>query len=73
MASLTKKDYLVVGDTIVNEIPNQLHRPRIWNKKNNPMIGLNKFLKLNKNFKYDIEINIKQLLTNNPRGYIRKK
>ena len=70
---LTKKDYLVVGDTIVNEIPNQLHRPRIWNKKNNPMIGLNKFLKLNKNFKYDIEINKKQLLTNNPRGYIRKK
>ena len=37
------------------------------------MIGLNKFLKLNKNFKYDIEINKKQLLTNNPRGYIRKK
>jgi len=70
---LRKKDYLVVGDTIVNEIPNQKHRPRIWNKKNNPMIALEKFIKINKNFYIDHDINKKQLITNNPKGYLKKK
>ena len=70
---LTKKDYLVVGDTIVNEIPNQKHRPRIWNKRNNPMIALKKFIKINKNFYIDHDINKKQLLTNNPLGYLKKR
>lgn len=70
---LKKKDYLVVGDTIVNDIPNQKHRPRVWNKKNNPMLALKKFLKINKNFYIDHDINKKQLLTNNPKGYIKKK
>ena len=69
---LKKNNYLVVGDTIVNEIPNQKHRPREWNKKNNPMLALKKFIKSNKNFYIDHDINKKQLLTNNPKGYLKK-
>ncbi len=70
---LKSKNYMVVGDTIVDHIPYQRHRPREWSKKNNPNIALKKFLKKNKNFKIDKTINYRQLITNQPLGYIQKK
>jgi cephalosporin hydroxylase len=69
---LKKNDYIIVGDTIVEHIPTQTHRKRTWKKGNNPHNALKEFLKKNKNFKIDKEINKKQLLTNNPNGYIKK-
>ena len=69
---LKKNNYIVASDTIVNEIPKQLHRPRIWNKKNNPMIAVNEFIKNNPKFKVDNKINYKQLISSNPRAYLRK-
>lgn len=70
---LKPKNYLIVGDTVLNFIPNQKHRPRPWNKNNNPYTALRKFLKKNKLFKIDKKLNYSQLLTNQPLGYIHKK
>lgn len=69
---LKKNNYLVVGDTIIENIPTQKHRKREWSKGNNPFNAIVEFLKKNKNFKIDKTINFKQLLTNNPNGYLRK-
>lgn len=69
---LKKNNYLIVGDTIIENIPKQMHRKREWSKGNNPMNAIIEFLKKNKNFKIDKKINLKQLLTNNPNGYLKK-
>ena len=69
---LSKNNYIIVGDTIVNRIPTQKQWKRDWNKNNNPEIALKAFLKKNKDFKIDKKINFKQLITHNPLGYIYK-
>jgi len=69
---LKKNNYLIVGDTIIEDIPKQLHRKRDWGKGNNPKNAVNQFVKTNKNFMIDNSINHKQLLTNNPKGYLKK-
>jgi hypothetical protein len=70
---LRKGNYIIVGDTIVSYVPKQNHRPRPWDKNNSPKTALDIFLKKNKNFKIDTKISSKQLLSNNPGGYIFKK
>ena len=69
---LKKNDIIIVGDTIIESIPAQTHRPRPWGKGNSPKNALDDFLKENKNFKILKEISDKQLLSNNPNGYIKK-
>lgn len=69
---MKKNNYLIVGDTIIEHIPEQKHRKRSWGKGNNPHNALIEFLKNNKNFKIDKSINFKQLLSNNPGGYLKK-
>ena len=67
---VSKGNYIICCDTIVNRIPNQSHRKREWGPKNNPETALIEFLKNNKRFKIDKSINKKILLTNHPNGYI---
>ena len=69
---IKKNNYLIVGDTIIEHIPKQKHRKRDWGKDNNPSNAVTEFLNKNKNFKIDKKINFKQLLTNNPNGYLKK-
>jgi len=69
----SSNNYIVVGDTILANIPNQKHRPREWSKKNNPMFALNSFLKHDKSFKIDKIINYRQIFSNQPSGYLKKK
>ena len=69
---IKKNNYIIVGDTIIEHIPKQKHRKRNWSKGNNPKIALTEFLKTNKDFQIDKKINFKQLLTNNPSGYLKK-
>ena len=70
---LNSNNYIVVGDTVLANIPNQKHRPRKWTKKNNPMFALKEFLKINKSFQIDKTINFRQIFSNQPSGYMRKK
>jgi len=69
---LNKDNYIVADDTIVNEIPNQTYRPRPWNKNDNPMTAVKKFIKKNKNFKIDYSLNYNHLISSSPGGYLIK-
>ena len=63
--------YLICGDTVVEEIPEQEHRPREWGPGNNPRTALNEFLGENNRFEVDAEIENKLLFTCNPGGYLK--
>ena len=66
-----KGQYMVCGDTIVEDIPTQTHRVRPWGPGNNPKTALHQFLKENDRFKIDHSIDKKLLFTNNPDGYLK--
>ena len=73
---ISKDSYLVVFDTIVENMPKDFVKSRPWSKGNNPMTAVKVFLKSNSNFVVDEEIENKLLLTVGPSGYlkcIRKK
>lgn len=63
--------YLVCGDTILDYIPWQKHRPRVWGPGNNPKTALEQFLKENNRFEPDKAIENKLLFTCNPGGYLK--
>src|SRR5688572_10499924 len=65
-----KGHYLVVSDTVVEDIPPQTHRPRPWGPGNNPQTALDHFLTENDQFVVDMRIENKLLFTCNPRGYL---
>ena len=65
--------YMICGDTIVETIPRQIHRPRPWGPGNNPATALKEFLKTNKRFSVDRDIDAKLLFTCHPGGYIYAK
>ena len=72
---LSVGDYIIVGDTIIDYIPKQKHRIREWRKGNSPKSALDEFLSYKNNrkkFAIDYNITNKQLLTNNPYGYIKR-
>ena len=67
---LRKGNYIVVCDTIVEDLQQQDERP--WGKGNNPRTALNQFLTENPNFERDEAIHDKMLVSCHPDGYIRK-
>ena len=69
---VNKNSYIICCDTILNFIkPNQM-RKRDWNKNNNPLGAVNKFLKSSKKFVIDKKINNKVLLSCNPNGFLKR-
>lgn len=60
---VTEGMYVVVSDTIVEEIPNQTHRVRPWGQGCNPKTGLDQYLKEVKDFTLDNPINNKAMLS----------
>ena len=69
---LMKGDHIIVGDTIINYIPKQKHRPREWGPRNNPKTALDKFLKMNKKYKINKHFSYNLILSNNYLGHIEK-
>lgn len=68
---VTKGQYLVVSDTVVEDIPVQTHRPRPWGPGDNPKTALRAYLKETDRFEVDRYTNDKLLLTYSPDGYCR--
>jgi len=62
--------YLVCGDTVIEDIPEQKHRSRPWGSGNNPKTALGEFLKENDRFEIDRKLENKLLFTCNPGGYL---
>jgi cephalosporin hydroxylase len=63
--------YLVCGDTVVEYIPTQSHRPREWGPGNNPATAVQQFLLENDRFVVDQDIDNKLLFSCHPGGYLR--
>lgn len=71
-SSLVAKDsYLIVFDTIIEDMPEKLFSDRPWSKGNNPKTAVWEFLKTNNRFKIDKEIENKLLITVAPDGYLK--
>ncbi len=68
---VTKGSYLIVFDTVVEDMPEGLITDRPWGKGNNPKTAVWEFLKTNDRFVIDREIEHKLLLTVAPDGYLK--
>lgn len=62
--------YLVVCDTVVENMPKGYFSNRPWDRGDNPMTAVRQFLKANKRFEVDRRMD-KLLLSANPSGYLR--
>jgi cephalosporin hydroxylase len=69
---VTKGQFAVVCDTVVEDIPTQTHRPRPWGPGNNPKTALDEYLSETDGFVVDPRLAAKQLLTYHPGGYLRR-
>jgi len=68
---VSKNCYLVVFDSIIEDMPEKFSADRPWGKGNNPKTAVWKFLRKNDHFKIDKEIEKKLLITVAPDGYLR--
>jgi cephalosporin hydroxylase len=64
--------YIVVFDTIVEDLPERYLPGRFWNIGNNPKTAVQEFLKSNNNFEIDTSIDNKLLISVNPGGYLKR-
>jgi len=68
---VTRNSYLVVFDTLIEDVPNDLFKNRPWGKGNNPKTAVWEFLKTSDRFVIDQEYNDKLLISVAPDGYLR--
>ena len=70
--TLVKGDIIVVGDTIINYIPENKTRIRKWNRNNNPKTAIDIFIKKNKKYKLLKDWSNNLLLSNNIKSHLKK-
>lgn len=68
---VTPGSYLVVFDTLVEDMPDDLFADRPWGKGNNPKTAVWEFLKTTDRFVIDKEIENKLLITAAPDGFLK--
>lgn len=68
---VTEGSYLVVFDTIVEDMPKSFYPDRPWGPGDNPKTAVAEFLRSNRRFEIDDDIEKKLLLTVAPSGYLR--
>ena len=66
-----KGSYLVVLDTTIEDLPEQSFPDRPWRKSNNPKTAVRRFLKKNKRFLIDTNIENKLVITAARGGYLK--
>ncbi|MBA3047749.1 cephalosporin hydroxylase family protein [Patescibacteria group bacterium] len=64
--------YIIVQDTGVEDLPEGSTSDRPWRKGNNPKTAVWEFLKENKKFKIDKNIESKLILTASPDGFLKR-
>jgi cephalosporin hydroxylase len=70
-ASLVSKGcYLVVLDTVIEDLPDDFHQGRPWKQGDNPKTAVQKFLRSNDRFVVDQSIQQKLQITVAPEGYL---
>lgn len=68
---VAKGSYLVVFDTVVEDMPRDFFPDRPWGKGDNPKTAVREFLKTSDRFEVDDEIENKLLITVAPEGYLK--
>ncbi len=68
---VTRGSYLVVFDTLIEDMPADYFPDRPWGKGDNPKTAVWKYLKATDRFEIDREIESKLLITVAPDGYLR--
>lgn len=68
---VTKDSYLVVFDTLIEDMPEDFFPDRPWGRNNNPKTAVWEFLKTNKRFEIDKDMEAKLLITVSPDGYLK--
>lgn len=69
-----KGSYVIVFDTVIEDITDKYSKKLIngnWNKNNNPKTAVHEFLKENKRFQIDHNIENKLLITVAPDGFLK--
>lgn len=69
---VTKGSYIIVFDTMIEDMPKNFFADRPWDVDNNPKTAIWKFLKKNKKFKIDKSFENKLLITSCPDGYLKR-
>lgn len=69
---VTPGSYIVVFDTIVEDLPNDYLPGRPWAQGNNPKTAVYEFLKQNQDFIIDESIDNKLLISVAPQGYLKR-
>ena len=69
---VTKGSYLVVFDTVVEELHHDFYSDRPWAVGNNPKTAVDEFLKTNDRFVIDRGIDHKILVSVAPGGYLKR-
>jgi len=68
---VTRGSYLIVFDTLIEDLPDELFAGRRWGKGDNPKTAVWQFLKTTDRFEIDARVAGKLLLTCAPDGYLR--
>lgn len=68
---VNKGSYLVVYDTLLEDMPDDLVHNRPWGKGNNPKTAVRQFLSESDRFEIDKDIEAKILITVAPDGYLK--
>ena len=68
---VTQGSYLIVFDTLIEDLDDDLFGDRPWGKGNNPKTAVMEFLKKNDRFEVDRDVEGKMLFSVAPMGYLR--
>lgn len=68
---VTRGSYLIVLDTIIEDLPKGYFADREWDVGDNPKTAVREFLKTSQRFEIDRELHEKLLITVAPEGYLR--
>src|SRR5262249_27854424 len=68
---VTKDSYMIVLDTVVDDLPSNLYPNRPWGPGNNPKSAVRQFLATNRRFVVDQEFDRKLVISSAPSGYLR--
>jgi len=69
---VTRDSYIVVFDTLIEDMPGDLAQDRPWGIGNNPKTAVHEFLSGTDEFVVDSEIESKILITVAPGGYLKR-
>ncbi|HEU4367466.1 MAG TPA: cephalosporin hydroxylase family protein [Methylomirabilota bacterium] len=68
---ITRGSYLIVFDTLIEDLPDELFAGQRWGRGNNPKTAVRQFLTTTGRFEIDARVPAKLLLSCAPDGYLR--